>query len=195
MFCTRPDSPLFTGYRVKRRGRGLNHLSLSSAEVKDRVELYLYSSSVSSWQVIRWTLPSFEVLSTHVTWQNKVQCACVPPSSSRNVKQSKEFLNVTVTFYMTFTFSCTRWFKYDRDYLYVNKSQFVPVIFEPTCIKVLTLKFVEEALQGTISFKANLIGLCKKDVCFIVLCPFVVSIFVLSCRGSPCYWLNRVVTT
>jgi hypothetical protein len=28
----------------------------------------------------------------------------------------------------------TRWFKYDRDYLCVNKSQFVPVIFEPPCI-------------------------------------------------------------
>jgi hypothetical protein len=29
----------------------------------------------------------------------------------------------------------TRWFKYDRDYLCVNESQFVPVIFEPPCIK------------------------------------------------------------
>jgi hypothetical protein len=28
----------------------------------------------------------------------------------------------------------TRWFKYDGDYLCVNKSQFVPVIFEPPCI-------------------------------------------------------------
>ena len=28
---------------------------------------------------------------------------------------------------------CTRWFKYDRDYLCVNKSLFVPVIFEPPC--------------------------------------------------------------
>jgi hypothetical protein len=28
---------------------------------------------------------------------------------------------------------CTWWFKYDRDYLCVNKSQFVPVIFEPPC--------------------------------------------------------------
>jgi hypothetical protein len=28
---------------------------------------------------------------------------------------------------------CTRWFKYDRDYLCVNKSHFVPVIFEPPC--------------------------------------------------------------
>jgi hypothetical protein len=28
----------------------------------------------------------------------------------------------------------TRWFKYDRDDLCVNKSQFFPVIFEPPCI-------------------------------------------------------------
>ena len=28
----------------------------------------------------------------------------------------------------------TRWFKYDRDYLCLYKSQFVPVIFEPPCI-------------------------------------------------------------
>ena len=28
---------------------------------------------------------------------------------------------------------CIRWFKYDRDYLCVNKSQLVPVIFEPPC--------------------------------------------------------------
>jgi hypothetical protein len=27
----------------------------------------------------------------------------------------------------------TRWFKYNRDYLCVNKSQFVPVMFEPHC--------------------------------------------------------------
>jgi hypothetical protein len=27
----------------------------------------------------------------------------------------------------------TRWFEYDRDDLCVNKSQFVPVIFEPPC--------------------------------------------------------------
>jgi hypothetical protein len=28
----------------------------------------------------------------------------------------------------------TKWFKYDRDWLCVNKSQFVPVILEPPCI-------------------------------------------------------------
>jgi hypothetical protein len=32
---------------------------------------------------------------------------------------------------------CTRWFKYDRDDLCVNKSQFVPVIFEPPCMFTL----------------------------------------------------------
>jgi hypothetical protein len=31
------------------------------------------------------------------------------------------------------TSECTTWFKYDRDNLCVNKSQFVPVIFEPPC--------------------------------------------------------------
>jgi hypothetical protein len=30
-------------------------------------------------------------------------------------------------------FLSTMWFKYDRDYLCVKKSQFVPVIFEPPC--------------------------------------------------------------
>jgi hypothetical protein len=30
----------------------------------------------------------------------------------------------------------TRWFKYDRDYLCVNKPQFVLVIFEPPCILI-----------------------------------------------------------
>jgi hypothetical protein len=36
-------------------------------------------------------------------------------------------------FLSSLTLYNTRWFKYDRDYLCVNKSQFVPVIFEPPC--------------------------------------------------------------
>jgi hypothetical protein len=35
---------------------GNNHSSPSSAEVKERVELYLYYSFVPSWQVTGWTL-------------------------------------------------------------------------------------------------------------------------------------------
>jgi hypothetical protein len=39
----------------------------------------------------------------------------------------------------------TRWFKCDRDYLCVNKSQFVPVIFEPPCTSYLILTGNENA--------------------------------------------------
>jgi hypothetical protein len=44
------DTGSFSG--VKRPGRGLDHSPTSSAEVKERVELYLYSSSGPSWPVI-----------------------------------------------------------------------------------------------------------------------------------------------
>jgi hypothetical protein len=37
---------------LKRPGRGLDHQHLSSAEVKERVELYLYSPSGLSWPVL-----------------------------------------------------------------------------------------------------------------------------------------------
>ena len=42
---------------VKRPGSGLDHQALSSAEVKERVQLYLYPSSRPSWPVLRWTTP------------------------------------------------------------------------------------------------------------------------------------------
>ena len=41
--------------RVKQPGRGVDHPLPSSAEVKERVELYLYSPSGSSWHVLGWT--------------------------------------------------------------------------------------------------------------------------------------------
>ena len=44
---------LFTG--VKRLGRGVDHPPLSNIEVKERVELYFYSSSEASWPVLRYT--------------------------------------------------------------------------------------------------------------------------------------------
>ena len=57
-----PPSLLCNGYRVpfprvKRTGRGVDHPPPSSAEVKERVELYLYSPSGPSWPVLGWPLP------------------------------------------------------------------------------------------------------------------------------------------
>jgi hypothetical protein len=42
---------------VKRPGRGVDHPLSSSARVKERVELYLYSRSGPSWRVLGRTLP------------------------------------------------------------------------------------------------------------------------------------------
>jgi hypothetical protein len=44
---------------VKRPGRGVDHPPPSSARVKERVELYLYSPSGSSWSVRGRTLPFY----------------------------------------------------------------------------------------------------------------------------------------
>jgi hypothetical protein len=68
IFRTRPDwpwgppSPLYIGYPVpfpgiKRPGRGVDHPTLSSAQVNESVELYLYSPSGLSWPVLGWPLP------------------------------------------------------------------------------------------------------------------------------------------
>ena len=43
---------------VKRPGRGVDHPHASSAEVKERVELYLYSPTGPSWPVLGRSLPS-----------------------------------------------------------------------------------------------------------------------------------------
>ena len=42
---------------VKRPGRGVDHPPQSSAEVKERVGLYLYFPFGPSWPVLGWTLP------------------------------------------------------------------------------------------------------------------------------------------
>ena len=57
-----PSSLVYNGYRVsfpevKGLGRGVTHPPPCSAEVKDRVELYLYSPSRLSSPVLAWALP------------------------------------------------------------------------------------------------------------------------------------------
>ena len=65
---TRPDLPwgplslIYNRYRVpfpevKRQGRDVDHPPPSNAEFKERVELYIYSSSGPSWHVLGWPLP------------------------------------------------------------------------------------------------------------------------------------------
>jgi hypothetical protein len=69
IFRSRPDRPW--GLHnvqwvpgVKRPGRGIDHPPPSSAEVKERVELYLYSPSGPSWPVLRRSLPFFYLTSS-----------------------------------------------------------------------------------------------------------------------------------
>jgi hypothetical protein len=68
IFSTCPDRPwgppslLYNGYwvcflGVKQLGCGVNHPPSSSARVKERVELYLYSPSGPLWPVLGRTLP------------------------------------------------------------------------------------------------------------------------------------------
>ena len=86
IFRTRPDRPwgppslLYNGYRVfpgSKASRASRLLPTPySAEVKERVELYLYSTSGSSWPVIEWTLS--------LPLQNKIRQSgqCIPYSDS-----------------------------------------------------------------------------------------------------------------
>ena len=56
---------------VKRPGRGVDHLPPYSAEVKERIELHLYSPSGPSCPVLGWTLPLAYILGRRVD-------ACIP---------------------------------------------------------------------------------------------------------------------
>ena len=67
---------------VKRPGHGVNHPPLSSPEVKERVELYVYSLSVPSWQVIWWNLLSvcvYYMLTANLKDGNKDISHAPPP--------------------------------------------------------------------------------------------------------------------
>jgi hypothetical protein len=63
IFCTRPDgfwrplSRLYNGYRGFSSGLGIDHRLSSSAEVKERVELYLCFPCGPSCPILGWTLP------------------------------------------------------------------------------------------------------------------------------------------
>ena len=67
------DTGSFPG--VKRAGRGVDHQPPSSTEVKERVELYLYSPSRPSLPVLGWTSSSFiKIWYASTNFSNILQC-------------------------------------------------------------------------------------------------------------------------
>ena len=83
-------------------------------------------------------------LALQFSWDYICDCLPTPKGYLRNhsFKQSRFTFSVSANRTSAAVDYCgivgyiyihTRWFKYDRDYLCVNKSQFVPVIFEPPC--------------------------------------------------------------
>ena len=52
-----PSSLLYSGYQE----RSFDHPPLSSSEIKERAELYLFSPSGPSWPVLGWTLPFYSI--------------------------------------------------------------------------------------------------------------------------------------
>ena len=72
-------------HRVKRPGRGVNHPPPCSADVKERVDLYIYSPSGPSWPVIGRTLTLKEGNTTRgprlkANWNSGERCAaCCHP--------------------------------------------------------------------------------------------------------------------
>jgi hypothetical protein len=64
---------------VKRPGRGVDHPPPSSVEVKERLELLLYSTSGPSWPVIGWTLPlpSVALIVQHAERSGRVTFICM----------------------------------------------------------------------------------------------------------------------
>ena len=86
IFRTRPDRPwsppslLYSGYRVsfpmvKRPGRGVDHQPRSTAEVKERVELYLYFLSGPSWPVLERALALPSLLLWNIFGERFSECA------------------------------------------------------------------------------------------------------------------------
>jgi len=56
---TQPPVPWVLGLlpSINWLGHGIDHMTPSNAEVKERVELNLYSPSGTLWPIVRWALP------------------------------------------------------------------------------------------------------------------------------------------
>jgi hypothetical protein len=75
---------------VKRQGRGVDHPPPSNAEVKETVEIYLYTPSGPSWSVLRRTLPL--PLPPGLTFKNSTWCSHCVYIFSMDVTTNGDFL-------------------------------------------------------------------------------------------------------
>jgi hypothetical protein len=114
---THPDQPwgppslLYSWYRVsfpgvKRPGCGVNHPPSSSAGVKERVELYLYSHSGSSWPFLGRTLPFFTFFCSF--YGNSYNCCAQKDCSSSSQQPASLFLSclTSISFAHRFIMPC-----------------------------------------------------------------------------------------
>jgi hypothetical protein len=74
-----------------------------------------------------------ELLFYHICKRSLKRGTSTKPHTCNTIKLYVQPCHDKSTHYSHSSHKNTRWFKYDRDYLCVNKSQFVPVIFEPPC--------------------------------------------------------------
>jgi hypothetical protein len=87
-----PHTFLYNGYRasfpkVKRPWRGVKHTPASNAEIRERIELCLYSPSGPSWLLPRWNLVT--MLGDQIQVDNQAYCdyatCCAPACNSCQV--------------------------------------------------------------------------------------------------------------
>ena len=83
---------------VKRPGHGVDHPHTSSGEVKERIALYLNSSSGPLWPVLWWTLP--------LLWNNHIDLLMRKVSTAcyiiRNAKIYKSALSLKIIYHASF---------------------------------------------------------------------------------------------
>ena len=114
---------------------GVNHFKSTKnlEQLRLQVERLEKRGQVSSWDA------GFALRCRVQAGSEAHSASCPGCSSSADNRLGHELRNSLLApsssiFGSVCTLPNTRWFKYDRDYLCVNKSQFVPVIFEPPCI-------------------------------------------------------------
>ena len=83
---------------VKRPGHGVDHPPPSSAEVKERVELYLYSPSGPSWPFIGWTLLYL--------YKMAIKHCSVPSCSTQLSDSTCHPQNLYIIFWLSYWFLC-----------------------------------------------------------------------------------------